>query len=623
MKTLVARATPILLFAHFLFGFQLPLASAAIGDTDTYLNLESATNSSYKYLQGSDDAGFHISNALTLEAWVNPSNSCPTTNCIILAKENEYILGIKSGVYIYALMGATAWSWITTTVPASANTWQHIALTRAASTNSVTLYLNGVATATGNAGTLGTSTINDSTYNFSIGVRCGLATGSSCTSAEQFIGDVDEVKVWSSQRTAAEILAGMDSYAPVTDSNLKLYYDMNDVSGTSVLNDVSGATSGTALTAKNTPLFTNLESTVISGIDKIITFNRSYITANGGFRTPSGVTSMKAIIVGGGGGGGDSTANATGGGGGAGGYFESNNLSVSGVLPITVGTGGAGSAQTTQGGNGGNSSIGTLKVGGGGGGNGVTYVGGARARGGMGGGDFLSGGNGGGARPYGTAAYTLEHQGGIGGPYAATGVTFLGNTYTGYLGTAGSNYSDSASGGLGGYMSSASNRTSTITGSSVIYAKISAYRAWEDGASTSGTKTPGSGGSPNYGYGTDSYTSGGAGAPGVVIIRYTIVSTVSAPNYSGEIVKGTFESITVITNMAGRVRFYFEGKKIPGCLSVATTGGSPDFVATCTWKPSISGSHQVYAVFTPDIGGVASTTSGRTALIVASRSSRR
>jgi hypothetical protein len=623
MRKIVAKLTPIALVAYLLVGVQLPLAPAAVGDVDTYLNLESATNSSYKYLQGSDDPGFHVTNAITLEAWVYPTTTCSTTNCIIMSKENEYILAIKSGVYIYALMGATAWNWITTTVPAASNTWQHIALTRAASTNSITLYLNGVATATGTAGTLGTSTFNDSTYNFSIGVRCGLATGTNCTSAEQFIGDIDEVRVWSSQRTAAEILADMDSYANVGDANLKLYYDMNDVSGSSVANDVSGATSGTTLATKNSPLFTNLESTTISGIEKIITFNRSYITASGGFRTPSGVSAIKAVIVGGGGGGGDSTANATGGGGGAGGYFDSNNISVSGVLPITVGIGGAGSAQTTQGGNGGTSAIGTLKVGGGGGGNGVTYVGGTRARSGIGGSDFVSSGNGGGARPYGTATYSNEHLGGLAGQYAASGVVFLGNTYTGYQGTDGSNYSDASSGGMGGYMISASLRTSTISGASVVYAKISGYRAWEDALSTAGTKTPGSGGSPNYSYGTDPYSSGGAGAPGIVIIRFTITSTVSAPTYSGEIVKGTLESITVTTNVAGRVRFFFEGKKIAGCLSVATTGSSPDFTATCTWKPAIGGTRKVHAVFTPELAGLTAVTTEKVALFVANRSSRR
>jgi hypothetical protein len=204
------------------------------------------------------------------------------------------------------------------------------------------MYLNGVASYTGTAGTVLTSTFNDSLYNFSVGVRCGLATGSTCTAAEQFIGDIDEVRVWSSARTASEIQSDMNSYAPVADSNLKLYYDMNDVSGSSVTNDISGATSGTTLSIKNSAPFSNLESSTVIGTEQIYTFTRTYLTANGGFKTPSGISIIKAVIVGGGGGGGDSAANQTGGGGGAGGFFQNTSIAVNGVLPIIVGTGGAG-----------------------------------------------------------------------------------------------------------------------------------------------------------------------------------------------------------------------------------------------------------------------------------------
>ena len=142
------------------------------------------------------------------------------------------------------------------------------------------------------------------------------------------------------------------------------------------------------------------------------------------------------------------------------------------------GAGGSGSTSTTQGNDGGTSFLGTLKVGGGG------------------------GGNGGGARPTSPATYTNEIYGGLAGAYSAAGISFLGFTYTGIQGVAGSNPSDGSSGGMGGVITPSSVRTSTISGTSTEYSKISAYRPWEDVLSTSGTKTYGSGGSPNYGYGT-------------------------------------------------------------------------------------------------------------------------
>jgi hypothetical protein len=352
----------------------------------------------------------------------------------------------------------------------------------------------------------------------------------------------------------------------------------------------------------------------------IVTFAN---TTEATWTVPSGVTQISAIIVGGGGGGGDSKADATGGGGGAGGFFQNTNISVSGSLAIAVGAGGAGSSQTTQGGNGGNSYIGTLKVGGGGGGNGVSYQGGARAKAGVGGTDFVSSGNGGGGRPTGVVSYTSEHLGGLAGDFAISGISFLGNTYTGLQGSAGNANSDGASGGMGGAISPSSNRTTSISGSSVVYSKISGYRAWEDGASTAGTKTPGSGGSPNYSYGTDPYGSGGSGANGVVIIRYTIVAAITNPTYTGVIHKSATESMTVTTTVPGKVRFFIGSKRIPGCLAVSTTGTAPELTATCTWKPAVQGLQNVYAVITPTEVALSPTTSGRTSLVITNRQSNR
>jgi hypothetical protein len=357
-----------------------------------------------------------------------------------------------------------------------------------------------------------------------------------------------------------------------------------------------------------------------SGQFCIVTFTNTTETT---WKVPVGVSSISAIIVGGGGGGGDSTSGATGGGGGAGGYFQNSNILVSGSIAIAIGAGGSGSSRTTQADNGGTSYIGTLKVGGGGGGNGVTYAGGARAKSGVGGADFVSSGSGGGGRPTGTAGYTNEYLGGDAGAYAASGISFLGFTYTGLQGVSGSRNSDGASGGFGGYISPASSRTSTISGASVVYSKISDYRAWEDALTNAGTKTPGSGGSPNYSYGVEIYGSGGAGADGIVIIKYAISAYIATPTYSGELTKGILESVTVTVNASGKVRFFFDGKRIPGCVSISTTGTAPNLIATCNWKPSVTGRHQVHATFTPTDSNIAISNSGRISIFVFRRSTTR
>jgi hypothetical protein len=361
-------------------------------------------------------------------------------------------------------------------------------------------------------------------------------------------------------------------------------------------------------------------SSVRTGQECIVTFTNSTETI---WTVPAGVTRISAIVVGGGGGGGDSAASATGGGGGSGGFFQNSNIYVSGTIPIVAGAGGSGSSLTTQGANGGTSYLGTLKVGGGGGGNGYNYVGGARAQAGVGGADFVSSGSGGGGRPTGGGGYTNEIYGGLAGAYASSGITFLGYTYTGIQGVIGGNPSDGASGGWGGVTTPSSNRTSSITGTSTEYSKVAQFRPWEDPLSAAGTKTYGSGGSTNYGYGTDPTVGGGSGASGVVIIRYTLIPTISAPITDGVFLKGTLESATVTTNLSGKVRFYFDGKRIPSCLSVATTGTAPNLVAVCNWKPAVSGGKIIYATFTPADGTSGTLTSAKVSLQILRRTNSR
>jgi len=378
---------------------------------------------------------------------------------------------------------------------------------------------------------------------------------------------------------------------------------------------------GTSADACNQTLSLTANVTAVrTGQECIATFTNPTETI---WTVPAGVSRVSAIVVGGGAGGGDSISNATGGGGGSGGFFQNSNIYVAGTLPVIAGAGGAGSSLTTQGVNGGTSYLGALKVGGGGGGNGYNYVGGARAQAGIGGADFVSSGSGGGGRPTGGGSYSNEIYGGLAGAYASSGISFLGYTYTGIQGVIGGNPSDGASGGWGGVTTPASNRTSSITGTSTEYSKVSTFRPWEDSQSTAGTKTYGSGGSPNYGYGVDPTVGGGSGADGIVIIRYTLAPTISALVTDGAIQKGILETATVTVNLSGKVRFFIDGKRIPACVSVQTTGTAPNLTATCVWKPAVSGSKYLYATLTPSDGSSSAVTTARVALQVQRRTNTR
>lgn len=60
----------------------------------------------------------------------------------------------------------------------------------------------------------------------------------------------------------------------------------------------------------------------------------------------------------------------------------------------------------------------------------------------------------------------------------------------------------------------------------------------------------------------------------------------------------TATALTATVNAPGKVTFFANRKRIPGCISRTTTGTSP-ITATCNWRPTQRGSVIVYAIFTP------------------------
>jgi uncharacterized repeat protein (TIGR02543 family) len=71
------------------------------------------------------------------------------------------------------------------------------------------------------------------------------------------------------------------------------------------------------------------------------------------------------------------------------------------------------------------------------------------------------------------------------------------------------------------------------------------------------------------------------------------------PQIIGNAYKGVNTTVTISTTAAAKVAFYFDGKRIPQCQRVATTGSSPTYSASCTWKPSVTAFHKIYAIVTP------------------------
>ena len=313
---------------------------------------------------------------------------------------------------------------------------------------------------------------------------------------------------------------------------------------------------------------TGVTMTVTPGGDCVLTFTRAGTTT---WTVPSGVTSLRTLILGGGGGGGFDI----GGGGGAGGFREVESvLTTPGeTATIQVGTGGNGDTSRgvpCVGDNGTPSSLVILSASLsaiGGGGCGGQDGGGACATDGIAGASGGGGGVGiqwprvGGVGSYATDndATTFGNSGGVASPssYYAGG----GGGGAGGVGGAGSANGSGAIGGNGG-----SGKDSNITGAIVTYAGGGAGGFFQSGTrGIGGTGGGGSGGTGGVapGIGTDGrgggggggggqnrlYGQGSRGGSGVVIVRYSFPA---APvNSVLPVVSGTTRTGSTLTATSG------------------------------------------------------------------------
>jgi hypothetical protein len=594
-----------LALATFTYISAPQVAHAAAGDTDTVMTVDGST----QYAMVADSANVELADTFTVELWVNPSDITSITQNFIV-KENSYLFGMYNGDFAHALYGGGNWSWEDSGVKAAKDAWQHVAYVRPYRQNVIKIYVNAKLAYTGTANYLGTGSPANNASNVYFGERSYANDG---VMAEKFTGKMDEIKIWNSERTAAQIQTDMNSWGASDYTNLKQYYDFNDVTGNSVANKVPSPPSGTTLTLVNAPSIGAVDSTTITAGKTIKTFPKSYLTSNGGYKIPSNVSNVEALLVAGGGGGG---GYAWGGGGGAGGVVYDSNYPVTAgtFLPISVGGAGfagryiAAASADNHAGNGGDSWIGDssfVAIGGGGGAgfaNGLAATYSTGYAGGSSGGSSeqstgssitspaklqttpsgatASYGNIGGAEPSGS------YQAGSGGGGAGS---VGGSTTTQYVGASGGDglyfaLTDSASVGVlsnshyyiaGGGGGGGNTSVGTVSAGGGLGARAAA-------TGNSGKPLTGGGGGGAY------WSVGGSGGSGVVILAYvnyfgTSVSISVDPKKTTKAAGAT--AIVANTTSTGTVTFFANGRVINGCKSVAVSGTS----ATCNWKPITHG----------------------------------
>lgn len=607
------------------------------GETDTAFSI---SGTQYGWAADTGTGGvFDIRGAITLEAWVYPTESTAGIQYSVVTKSEAYQLFHVDGIWKYALMGSTSWgSGISTLIPVELNEWHHIAFTRAAATNEVNFYYDGVLAFKGSANTASTSTIADSSFPFAIG---GMVYNGP-TLQYGFKGRIDNVAIFDSVRGASSIATDMHSYISPTTSGLRFYYDMNEGLGTVLYNRASTAVPASDLAIVGSPAFPDIKEASVSGSYNVLKFPRSYITSDGGWRVPSGIASAATLVVGGGGGGGS----RVGGGGGAGAllYQPSITLTPGAVEAITIGQGGIGGKtgniveNNYQGVNGQDTVFGsryTLLGGGGGGGYNTAANTGHEGK---------SGGSGGGAAPNFSAG---SWPAGTGGGASTQSTTYgYGSGFSGGSGFNGTGY---PGGGGGGSAGAAANLTSTsvagnggaatldpILGTTTCYAggggggvgELFSGAGGAGGSCAGGATTAGSGGKDNttvggsalansgsggggsgYQSGSNNSTdkAGGHGGSGIIIIKFVLTTT--KPIFEGPrndtTTAGLTETFTVLGDAnAPMVRSYLWQVSTDTGTSWSTpTQGSGWFTSsyvTPVLTTTVSGPRYLYRVIVTD-----------------------
>lgn len=109
----------------------------------------------------------------------------------------------------------------------------------------------------------------------------------------------------------------------------------------------------------------------------------------------------------------------------------------------------------------------------------------------------------------------------------------------------------------------------------------------------------------------------------ITITDVAETAAVGSPVLATQAKKGVVSIISVSADVAGKFTFYVNGKRIPGCINISTTGTAPSLTAQCNWKPATRSYSNIYAVFTPASPSYLGTRSNSLKVLPGSRTTNR
>lgn len=186
-------------------------------------------------------------NDFTVECWVKPTGA--QTARIFFAQLTttnfaSIMLNTSNVPYFYVYDGATNSVNAQTSLPT--NQWSHLACVWKSATNSIEIYINGVLQSGATGGASSTSSNNTMTL------------GAKADGSQSLVGELDEVRIWSTARSECEIQSAMNGTFSSLQPNMVAYYKLDEgvaggnnagiITALDVSGNYNGTLSGFALT---------------------------------------------------------------------------------------------------------------------------------------------------------------------------------------------------------------------------------------------------------------------------------------------------------------------------------------------------------------------------------------
>jgi hypothetical protein len=209
------------------------VASGAFADSRNALDFDGSND--YVDCGNSASVQRNGTQPITVEAWVKPTGGvwvAVVSKFVHTATNEGYSLEIFSDNKVAFFCGNNWSDWLPaiSTTSLTSGVWSHIAATYDGST--VKIYINGNLSLSAPW----TNGVTDSGTNLLLGSRSGTTF---------YLGQMDEVRVWTIARTAAELRESMARTLVGNEAGLAAYYRMDELDGNTVYDLSSNANNGT------------------------------------------------------------------------------------------------------------------------------------------------------------------------------------------------------------------------------------------------------------------------------------------------------------------------------------------------------------------------------------------